>query len=93
MIIINATDALAPFFSGDKQWDEAVADACELSLKTFKNEIFICESCEKVISPEVITNENGVFIKSNRVEVRGGKGNYCIKKNICEECVKKMGVV
>lgn len=64
----NIADALAPFFSGDKQWDEAVADAQKLFLETFENETFICKGCGEIISPKVTVNEHGIFIESSRTE-------------------------
>lgn len=89
-MITNVTDALVPFFSGDKQWDEAIADACELFHKTFDDETFMCKECGKIIFPKITVNEHGIFIESSRSEIRGGKGNHCIKRDVCEECVKKM---
>lgn len=37
-------------------------------------------------------NEHGIFIESSRAEIRGGKGNYCIERDICDGCVKKVSV-
>lgn len=91
-MITNITDALAPFFSGDKQLGEAIADAHKLFLKTFENETFICKGCGEIIFPKVTVNEHGIFIESSRAEIRGGKGNYCIERDICDGCVKKVSV-
>lgn len=88
-MITNVADALAPFFSGDKQWDEAIADACRLFLKTFKDETFMCKGCGEIIFPKVTVNEHGIFIESSRAEIRGGKGNCRIERDICDECAKK----
>lgn len=92
-MITNVADALAPFFSGDKQLDEAIANACKLFLKTFEDETFMCKGCGEIIFPKVTVNEHGIFIESGRAEIRGGKENYCIERDICEECVKKVSVI
>ena len=47
-MITNVTDALVPLFSGDKQWDEALADACELFRKTFDDEPLCVKNVEKL---------------------------------------------
>ena len=86
-MITNVADTLAPFFSGDKQLDEAVANARKLFLKTFEDETFVCKGCGEIIFPKVTVNEHGIFIESSRAEIRGGKGNHCIEKDVCEECV------
>lgn len=91
-MITNITDTLAPFFSGGKQLDEAIADACKLFLKTFEDETFICKGCGEIIFPKVTVNKHGIFIESSRAEIRGGKGNYCIERDICGGCVKKVSV-
>ena len=91
-MITNVADALAPFFSGDKQWDEAIADAYKLFLKTLEDETFMCKGCGKIISPKITVNEHGIFIESSRAEIGGGKENYCIERDICEECVKKVRI-
>ena len=94
-MITNITDALVPFLSGSnsKRWDEAVEDAYKLFLKTFKDETFMCKGCGEIIFPKVTANEHGIFIESSRAEIRGGKGNHCIKRDVCEECVKKVNVI
>lgn len=91
-MVTNITDALASFFSGDKQLDEAIADACKLFLKTFENETFMCKGCGEIIFPKVTVNEHGIFIESSRAELRGGKGNNCIAVDVCDECIKKIYV-
>ncbi len=92
-MIENITDSLIACFAGDKQFDEAIADACKLFLGTFEGETFICKGCGEIIFPKVTVNEHGIFIESNRAEIRGGKGNYCIERDICEECLKKISVI
>lgn len=39
------------------------------------------------MSPKITVNEHGIFIESSRTEIRGGKGNHCIEKDVCEERV------
>lgn len=92
-MITNITDPLAPYLRGEISWEDAVADAYDLYRNTLEREIFICESCGRTIYPEVITNEHRIFIIGSRAELRGGKGNHCIQRNICEECAKKMGII
>lgn len=53
----------------------------------------MCKGCGKIIFPKVTVNEHGIFIESGRAEIRGGKENYCIERDICEECVKKVSVI
>ena len=84
---MNITDALVPYFEGKVSWDKAASEACELFLKTFESATFICESCGEIIFPKVTTNEHGIFIESNRTEVRGAS-NSVIKENICANCCK-----
>lgn len=84
---MNITDALVPYFEGKVSWDKAASEACELFLKTFESATFICESCGEIIFPKVTTNEHGIFIESNRTEVRGVR-NSVIKENICANCCK-----
>lgn len=84
---MNTTDALVPYFEGKVSWEKADSEACELFLKTFEPATFICESCGGIIFPKVTTNEHGIFIESNRTEVRGARNNV-IKENICANCYK-----
>lgn len=88
----NITDALVPYFEGKVSWEKGVSEACELFQKTFESATFICESCGEIIFPKVIMNEHGIFIESKRTDIRGSKGNQCIKKNICKDCVRKMSM-
>lgn len=88
-MIINVCDALAPFFSGDESLDEALENATELFIETFEGEIFICKRCGETIFPKTTVNEHGIFIESSRAEIRGGKGNCRIERDICDECAKK----
>ena len=67
---MNITDALVPYFGGKVSWEKAASEACELFLKTFESATFICESCGEIIFPKVTTNEHGIFIESNRTELR-----------------------
>lgn len=69
---MNITDALVPYFEGKVSWDKAASEACELFLKTFES---------------ATLNEHGIFIESNRTEVRGAR-NSVIKENICANCCK-----
>lgn len=87
---MNITNALAPYFEGKVSWEKAASEACELFTKTFEEATFICESCGEIIFPKVTTNEHGIFIEAKRTEIRGSRGNHCIKKNICEDCVRNM---
>ena len=80
---MNITDALVPYFEGKVSWDKAASEACELFLKTFESATFICESCGEIIFPKVTTNEHGIFIESNRTEVRGAR-NSVIKENMLQ---------
>ena len=89
---MNITDALVPYFEGKVPWEKVTSEACELFLKTFESETFICESCGEIIFPKVTTNEHGILIESNRTDIRGGIGNHCIKKNICEDCIRKISM-
>lgn len=52
---------------------------------------FSCSLCGRIILPTIKVNENKIFIHDNRYEVRGGKGNKVIERNICEECAHRMG--
>ena len=92
-MIKNIANSLLPYFAGDKQFDEAISDVCKLFIRTFEDETFICKSCGEIIFPKVTANEHGIFIESNRAEVREGKGNYCIEKDVCEECLKKVSLI
>lgn len=89
-MITNVADALALFFSGDKQLDEAIVDACKLFLKTFEGETFICKGCGEIIFPKVTVNEHGIFVSDTRNEIRGGLANRLLKQNICEKCAENM---
>ena len=92
-MIKNIANSLLPYFAGDKQFDEAISDVCKLFIRTFEDETFICKGCGEIISPKVTANEHGIFIESNRAEVREGKGNYCIEKDVCEERLKKVSLI
>lgn len=92
-MVVNIANSLFPYFAGGKQFDEAISDACKLFIRTFEDETFICRGCGEIIFPKVTANEHGIFIESNRAEVRGGKGNYCIEKDVCEECLKKVSLI
>lgn len=89
---MNITDALVPYFEGKVSWEKAASEACALFLKTFESETFICESCGEIIFPKVTTNAHGILIEINKAEIRGGIGNHCIKKNICEDCIRKISM-
>lgn len=52
--------------------------------------IFVCEICGKTITPKITTNEHGIFVESDRTELRGGLGNQVLKKNVCRECARRM---
>ena len=92
-MVVNLADSLLPYFAGDKQLDEAIADASIFFIRAFENETIICKGCGEIIFPKVTVNEHGIFIESNRDEVRGGKRNYCIEKEVCEECLKKVSLI
>lgn len=89
---MNITDALVPYFEGKGSWQEAVSEAAELFIQTFTASTFVCEICGEIVFPKLTTNEHGIFIESSRTTIRGGKGNCCIKRNVCEACAKKMSV-
>lgn len=92
MIFKNIIDAAVPYFEGRLSLEEAASDVSNLFLRTFEANVFICERCGETVFPEVIMNEHGIFIESSRTETRGGKGNYCIKKNICEKCARRINM-
>lgn len=92
-MITSITGPLALYIRGEISWDGAVADAYNLYCNTLEHETFVCENCGETIYPEVVTNGDNILIISNRAELRGGKGNRCIQRNICEKCVKKMGII
>lgn len=92
-MVVNLADSLLPYFAGDKQPDKAIADAFNFLIRAIENETFICKSCGEIVFPKIAVNEHGIFIESNRAEIRGGKGNYCIERDICEECLKKISVI
>ena len=83
---MNITDALVPYFEGNVSWQDAVSEAAELFLQTFAASTFVCEICGEIVFPKLTTNEHGIFIESSRTNIRGGKGNRCIKRNVCEAC-------
>ena len=87
---MNITDALVPYFEGKVSWEKAASEACELFQKTFEAATFVCESCGEIIFPKVTTNEHGIFIESKCTDIRCGRGNHRIKKNICEDCARNM---
>ena len=60
---MNITDALIPYFEGKISWEKAVSDACELFVKTYQSETFICMFCGKIVFPKLTTNEHGIFIE------------------------------
>nr|DAP06644.1 MAG TPA: hypothetical protein [Caudoviricetes sp.] len=93
MKTINICDILVPYFSGIEPLNDALDKASKLFLKTFEDETFICKGCGEIIFPKVTFNEHGIFIESSRAEIRGGKGNHCIERDVCEECVKKVNVI
>lgn len=73
--------------------DREVFELFNAFIDRFKAATFICRGCGEIIYPKVTANEQGIFIESNRAEVRGGKGNYCIEKDVCEECLKKVSLI
>jgi len=89
---MNITDALAPYFWGDITLEEATENAAQLFVETYVKGSFVCEWCGKIIYPKVTTNEHGIFVESNSAELRGGVGNACIAKNICEACYQKVNM-
>lgn len=89
---MNITDSMAPYFNGEISLDEATSRASELFIRTFEEGIFACPICDKIIRPKVTANEDGIFIETKYASIRGGKGNLCIKKNVCEDCVRKMSM-
>lgn len=93
MKTINICDILVPYFSGNELLNDSLDKASKSFLKTFEDETFICKGCGEIIFPKVTVNEHGIFIESSRAEIRGGKGNHCIERDVCEECVKKVNVI
>ena len=85
---MNITDALVPFFSGEKTFDEAVESATQLFIRCCIDYSYECEICGKLVYAKITTNEHGIFVEDSRTEFRGGKGNKLIKKNVCEECAQ-----
>ena len=87
---MNITNASVPYFDGNESWQEAVSKAAELVVPAFAGSTFVCDVCGKIVFPKLTTDEHGIFIESNRTEIRGGKGNRCIKRDVCENCARKM---
>ena len=69
-----------------------ITDTLVSFLEVYKSATFICESCGEIIFPKVTANEHGICIESCKAKIRGGIGNHCIKKNICEDCYQKMSM-
>lgn len=90
MWIVNAADELAPFFSGEEDFDAALKRAVSVFEQSITAGTFICDICVEVIFPKVTVNEHGIFVESSKSEIRGGLGNRVLKKNVCENCERKL---
>ncbi len=89
---MNITDALEPFAAGEISLKDALDNAANLFYKALEDNTFVCEICGKTIAPKVTANEHGIFVESDRTELRGGLGNKILKSNVCPECARRMTV-
>lgn len=87
---MNVADELTPFFLGKEGLDTAVARAADLFLQLYESGTFVCDVCGETIYPKVLVNCHGIFVESTKSEIRGGLGNYVLKKNVCESCEQEM---
>lgn len=55
-------------------------------LEVYKKSTYICSICGNIIFPEVSFNDGHININSESCELRGGKGNKVLKRNVCEHC-------
>lgn len=63
-------------------------------IELFKSQQFICSICGKIVSPEVIVNQNGTIDMTIETgELRGGLGNKVIKNHICKKCIQNMSLI
>ena len=59
-------------------------------LEIYKHSTYICSVCGNIIFPEVDFDDGHINIHSESCDLRGGKGNKVLKKNVCEHCRKKI---
>lgn len=81
------TDNLSSYFAGKASLENALQDTAKAFVDGLNRGTFVCSLCGNIIYPKVTTNEHGIFIESNRTEVRGAH-NSVIKENICANCCK-----
>lgn len=60
--------------------DREVFELFNAFIDRFKAATFICRGCGEIIYPKVTANEQGIFIESNRAEVRGAREIIVLKK-------------
>lgn len=87
--MVNVTDELASYFTGETSFDIACSNAIKVFLDVYKIGIFICDVCGEIIYPKVTTNKHGIFIKSEKARICDRLGNYVIKKHVCKNCLKE----
>lgn len=90
MWIVNAADELAPYFGGEESFETALERAVSVFEQSITTGTFTCDICKEVIFPKVTVNEHGIFVESSKSEIRGGLGNRVLKKNVCEDCERKL---
>lgn len=84
------TDNLSSYFAGKASLEDALQDAVETFLTSYNSDTFRCSLCGNIVYPKVTTDAHGIFISSNRNEIRGGFANKPLKQNICEKCAENM---
>lgn len=75
----------------ESQIDSQVEKFGEVFKSSLQAQVFTCEVCGRKVYPKVIVkNGGGIYIESNRQEIRGGKGNIVLKRDVCEDCGRRM---
>jgi hypothetical protein len=94
----SGSNAVKPPERGLRIKVDPIDDVCNINIvdiiEVFKSQQFICSMCEKIVSPEVKVNQDGMLeMTSETGELRGGLGNKVIKNHICSECMKKISFI
>ncbi len=78
------------YLNGETSLEETCDKAVAFIDKVILEHTFTCQICGRVIPPKVFYVGEGLCIESDRAEIRGGLKNKILKKDICNECYKKL---
>lgn len=68
--------------------DKNIFDTLYFNIKT---NTYVCSECGEIIFPNVeFSDDEHCAVKSSRNDIRGGKGNEILQRNICSKCIQNI---